>query len=1077
MTPSSTPPSFYVTGGTLSTSATSYVVRQADRELFENLLAGEFCYVLNSRQMGKSSLMVRAAERLKAAGVRTAILDLTAVGQNVTPEQWYNGLLSRLGLQLELEDQLEAFYLGCSHLSPLQRWQQALTSVVLPRMNALLVIFVDEIDVVRSLPFSADEFFAGIRQCYVGRATDPNLERLSICLLGAATPADLIQDTRTSPFNIGTRIDLRDFSTSEAAPLAQGLGEGADNLLDRILYWTGGHPYLTQRLCRAVAEADHTGVDRLCNELFLTQRARETDDNLMFVRNRLLRSEVDLASLLDQYRQVRTGKRVPDDETNPLTSVLKLSGVAQVERGLLKVRNRIYDHVFDRAWVIAHMPDAELRRLKRAYHLGLIRAASISSLVLTVVVALAVVALDQSRRADRVAREERRQRGLAQDRAQTTRQMLYASDMNGAFRAWEDGDTRRAQNMLAAHEKDEDLQAFEWRLLQSLCRANYLTKLNVRQISPQQGVEFTRDGRGLLYSDEKGFIESETGSGRLRRTFSIPCGHIDAGVLLPDGRICATWDSRAGAKIWNVSARKQIAAIPGLIGVPTVFAFSRDCKLLATGAWDGPKPIVRLFDVFSGKLVGALTGFSEHIVSLAISRDAKSIAVGDADTNVSLWEVRNLLRPNGPVFLRPGHTAWPLSLDFSPDGHTLASSGNDNSIRIWDTRAHTLVTTLLAHKSPVSRAIFSADGRLLASCGSDGSVKLWDTREWGRYVNLSGHTAAADTLAFSPNSKTLATASSGDRSILVWDTSPTRESGSVLAHTHWVSSVVFSPQGDVVATTDCHARSVKLWAVATGRLVGPVLGGHGGLLWDANFSVDGTRLVSACNPGEARVWNVKSRKLTHVWRAHEARAERAFFSPGMREVVTYGMGSAMREDRIRIWDWQTRRKLADAPGKWPVFARRSGTFVLNDDHGNCHIWDSTSHREVGVLKEAGWAFALSDDGVTLATFAAPGLAPSASSIHLWDLRSMKPTATFQEQDNIDYKHAVFSPDGKTLAIGTSNGTIVFWNPVIGRELGTIRAHHGPVTGVAFSPDGNVFATSGGDGVARLWRTAPSPGRR
>ncbi len=68
--------------------------------------------MLTSRQMGKSSLMVRTAARLREEGVAVAVLDLTAIGQNLTAEQWYDGLLGRVGQQLDLEDELEDFWLA-----------------------------------------------------------------------------------------------------------------------------------------------------------------------------------------------------------------------------------------------------------------------------------------------------------------------------------------------------------------------------------------------------------------------------------------------------------------------------------------------------------------------------------------------------------------------------------------------------------------------------------------------------------------------------------------------------------------------------------------------------------------------------------------------------------------------------------------------------------------------------------------------------------------------------------------------------------------------------------------------------
>src|SRR5687768_2585613 len=165
---------FYVTGGTLRPDAPSYVERQADQDLYESLEQSEFCYVLTARQMGKSSLMIRTAARLRQAGVRVAVLDLTTVGHNVSAEQWYRGLLNLIGEQLDLEAEVERFWRSHEHLGPLHRFMAALREAVLPRVQGSgfrvqggdcesgdhspltthhspeLVIFIDEIDAVRS---------------------------------------------------------------------------------------------------------------------------------------------------------------------------------------------------------------------------------------------------------------------------------------------------------------------------------------------------------------------------------------------------------------------------------------------------------------------------------------------------------------------------------------------------------------------------------------------------------------------------------------------------------------------------------------------------------------------------------------------------------------------------------------------------------------------------------------------------------------------------------------------------------------------------------------------------------------
>src|SRR5262249_35922436 len=133
------------------------------------------------------------------------------------------GLLATLGQKLDLEDELDDFWLAHDRLGPLHRWMTSLREAVLRRCPGRVVIFVAEIDVVRSLPFSPAEFFAGIPEGCNRRREEPEFKRLTFCLLGVATPSDLIQDTRTTPFNIGKRVELTDFTAAEAAPLAAGL--------------------------------------------------------------------------------------------------------------------------------------------------------------------------------------------------------------------------------------------------------------------------------------------------------------------------------------------------------------------------------------------------------------------------------------------------------------------------------------------------------------------------------------------------------------------------------------------------------------------------------------------------------------------------------------------------------------------------------------------------------------------------------------------------------------------------------------------------------------------------------------
>ena len=463
MTSTSLQRSFYVTGGTLHRDAPSYIQRMADEELYQNLVAGKFCYVLTSRQMGKSSLMVRTAVRLRQEGTNVAVLDLTSIGQNLTADQWFDGLLARVGQQLDLEDELDDYWTNQERLGPMQRWMSAVEKVILRKLDGKTVIFVDEIDAVRSLPFSTDEFFAGIRELYNRRSIDPELSRLTFCLLGVATPTDLIQDTRTTPFNVGQRIELSDFTESEAVILIDGLKKDDHQevaILNRVLYWTGGHPYLTQRLCKAVADdagvTSADGVDRVCEDLFLSSRAREQDDNLLFVRERILRSEVDIASLLDLYRKVRCERSVKDDDTNPLVTILKLSGVARVVEGGLKVRNRIYSTVFDSNWVKENMPDADLRRQRMAFRRGVYRATAVAVVIIVALVSgFSAFVLFKQRNLAKAEAEEMSNLVVQLNRTNEQKEAAYAEAVLQKKLAVEEGKRAFDQQKIAEHKSDE----------------------------------------------------------------------------------------------------------------------------------------------------------------------------------------------------------------------------------------------------------------------------------------------------------------------------------------------------------------------------------------------------------------------------------------------------------------------------------------------------------------------------------------------------------------------------------------------------------------------------------------------
>jgi len=355
----------YTVGGTVQAGGGVYIPRKADDDLLAHCRAGEFAFILSSRQVGKSSLMVRTARQLDSENIRSVIIDLSSIGVNISADEWYLGILDEIANTLKLQTDIFSWWSERAGLSPATRLTNFFRDVLLKEVSHPVVLFFDEIDSTLSIPF-ADDFFAAMRAIYNARSTVADFKRLSIVMIGVATPSDLIADDKRTPFNIGHRVDLTDFTPEEAQPLAGDLGA---KTLGLIFSWTGGHPYLTQRLCAYLSRTSDVKSDlqeedvaNAARQLFEGEQGKQ-DNNLQFVRDMLTKRAPDIQRVLKIYKDIRSGKKVKDDERSIPKAHLKISGVVRRENGCLQPRNQIYERAFDLAWIKENTPPVTTRRL------------------------------------------------------------------------------------------------------------------------------------------------------------------------------------------------------------------------------------------------------------------------------------------------------------------------------------------------------------------------------------------------------------------------------------------------------------------------------------------------------------------------------------------------------------------------------------------------------------------------------------------------------------------------------------------------------------------------------------------
>ncbi|MEH1819139.1 MAG: AAA-like domain-containing protein [Nostoc sp.] len=356
----------YQVGGSLPMDAPTYVVRSADRYLYKALQNGEFCYILNARQMGKSSLMVRMIHHFQQEGFSCAAIDITRLGsENITPTQWYKGLIVELWHNFDLLGKVnfKTWWDEQKDLSLIQCLARFIEDILLKQVNNKnIFIFIDEIDSVLALNFPVNDFFALIRFCYNQRSLNPEYRRLTFAVFGVATPSDLINDYQRTPFNIGKIIQLNGFQLHEAQPLLQGLTPKVSNpqlVLKEVLAWTNGQPFLTQKLCKIIrgytseipSKSEAVWMENMVQSHIIDNwESQDEPEHLRTIRDRILKNTLYPVGLLELYQQILHHRQVGVVDS-PEEKELLLSGLVVKQQGVLKVHNRIYELIFDSSWV------------------------------------------------------------------------------------------------------------------------------------------------------------------------------------------------------------------------------------------------------------------------------------------------------------------------------------------------------------------------------------------------------------------------------------------------------------------------------------------------------------------------------------------------------------------------------------------------------------------------------------------------------------------------------------------------------------------------------------------------------
>lgn len=1000
--------SHYHLGGSLGRDAPSYVVRQADQEIYETLKAGKFCYVLNCRQMGKSSVLVRTSYRLQLEGFKCAFLDMTRVGSHETNlQQWYYGIIAELWRALGLFGQvnLKNWLNEQENVSPVQKLSNFIEDVVLKKISTEnITIFIDEIDSVLSLNFQVSDFFALIRFCYNQRSVNSEYNRLTFAIFGVATPSDLITDKKRTPFNIGTAIEIHGFSYHETAPLIKGLigiAEPEEGMKE-ILAWTSGQPFLTQKLCYIIGQEKGASIkdikDIIYKCIIQNWESQDEPEHLRTIRDRIKHNQ-QAGRILGIYQQILQEAAVKVDDSREQIELI-LSGLVVKDKGFLKTRCQIYQEVFNLEWVRQQL--SNLRPYSQTFDAWISTNKQDTSRLL---------------------------RGQALIDAQIWAQGKSLSDLDYQF--------------LAASMEFDRQQA------SIILQAQRLKEIEARLVEEQKRQESERRVTKL----QKLLLLAVSGAFAVSSTLGI-----------------TTWlqyrqSVQNEIKALTISADAIFASNQELNALVAAIKAKRKAQqhsYIDAGFKNQVESVLER-TVYGANEYNKLIGHKSGVATVDISPDNQIIATGSADKTIKLW------KPDGALLKTiKAHDSSVWKVRFSPDGKILASASLDGNIKLWNLNG-TLIKKFRAHQGAIWGIAFSHDGTLLASASSDRTIKLWKLDNSCQDVDcnisiLKGHNAAVSSIAFSPDDSMLAT-TSFDRTIKLWDRNKTSAiysvSKTINGHSSTITDVAFSPDGKTIASAS-EDKTLKLWRL-DGTNIGTLKGHEAGIL-SVSFSYDGQIIASGSSDKTIKLWRPNG-ILIKTLKKHNGRILDVAINAKNNVVA-----SASIDGSVRLWRINTGLLTTfysqNNTVLLPAFSPDGNIIAFGDGEQSISLYNknNTLLKTIQGQGASIVAITFSPDGNTIAIGTGDG------SIKLWELainKSLRMLKALKAHDALILTIA-FSSDGQTIASGSDDNSIKLWKRD-GSLLGTLEAHRSRVTTVKFSPDGNLIASASSDGTIVLWK--------